>query len=58
MNVYYVYAYLDPRKLGKFKYDEFEFDYEPFYIGKGTKSRILRHLKNENVNPIKVNKIK
>jgi hypothetical protein len=58
MNVYYVYVYLDPRKPGKFNYDEFSFDYEPFYIGKGTKSRMLRHLKNENINPIKVNKIK
>jgi hypothetical protein len=58
MNVYYVYVYLDPRKPGKFVYDEFEFDFEPFYIGKGTRSRLLRHLKNENINPIKVNKIK
>jgi hypothetical protein len=58
MNVYYVYVYLDPRKPGKFIYDEFELEYEPFYIGKGTKSRLLRHLKNEKVNPIKINKIK
>ena len=57
MNVYYVYVYLDPRKPGKFEYDEFTFDYEPFYIGKGTKSRLLKHLKNEKVNPIKINKI-
>jgi hypothetical protein len=58
MNVYYVYAYLDPRKPGNFKYGDYHFNYEPFYIGKGTKSRILRHLKNENINPIKLNKIK
>jgi hypothetical protein len=57
MNVYYVYVYLDPRKPGKFKYDEFEFDYEPFYVGKGTKSRLLRHLKEINRNPIKISKI-
>jgi hypothetical protein len=57
MNVYYVYSYLDPRKPGNYKYSEYEFDYEPFYIGKGTKSRILRHLKNEKANPIKLNKI-
>lgn len=58
MNVYYVYVYLDPRKPGIFKYDEFEFEFEPFYVGKGTKSRLLRHLKNEKTNPIKVNKIR
>ncbi len=40
------------------KYGSYTFEYEPFYIGKGTKSRLLRHLKNENINPIKVNKIK
>ena len=33
---YYVYIYIDPRKPGKFKYGEYEFDYEPFYIGKGS----------------------
>ena len=44
MNSFYVYAYLDPRKPGKFKYGEYEFTHEPFYIGKGTKSRINRHL--------------
>lgn len=58
MNVYYVYAYLDPRKPGKFIYDEFELEYEPFYIGKGTKSRLLKHLKSDKVNSIKINKIK
>jgi len=35
MNGYYVYIYLDPRKPGKYKYDEYKFDYEPFYVGKG-----------------------
>jgi hypothetical protein len=59
MNEFYVYAYLDPRKEGKFKYDDYEFDYEPFYIGKGKNSRILRHL-NFNIgnNGLKKNKIK
>lgn len=58
MNTFYVYAYLDPRKPGKFKYDEYEFTHEPFYIGKGTKSRINRHLAgNGGFNPIKKNKI-
>lgn len=57
MNVYYVYVYLDPRKPGNFIYDEFEFGYEPIYVGKGTKSRLLRHLKEKVRNPIKINKI-
>jgi len=35
MNNYYVYALLDPRKNGPFKFDNIVFDYEPFYIGKG-----------------------
>jgi len=35
-NRFYVYALLDPRKPGKYKYGEYEFDYEPFYVGKGS----------------------
>ena len=45
MNNYYVYVYLDPRKQGIYKYDNFEFNYEPFYIGKGKNNRCNRHLK-------------
>ena len=41
---YYVYIYLDSRKPGKFVYGEFEFDYEPFYVGKGKGDRFRRHL--------------
>ena len=59
MNIYYVYAYLDPRKGGKFKYEDIEFDYEPFYIGKGKNSRMIRHLNlNNEHNQLKKNKIK
>jgi len=38
---YYVYAFLDPEKPGIFNYGVYKFDYEPFYIGKGTKDRLL-----------------
>ena len=38
-NKFYVYVYLDPRKPGSFKFGEYEFDYEPFYVGKGKKNR-------------------
>jgi hypothetical protein len=41
---YYVYVYLDPRKRGEFIYDNYHFDYEPFYVGKGTGDRYLKHL--------------
>jgi len=46
---YYTYALLDPLKPGKYSYldndgNEVSFSYEPFYIGKGTKNRILYHL--------------
>ncbi len=44
MNHFYVYAYLDPRKPGFFKYDSLELDHEPFYIGKGQKERLFDHI--------------
>jgi len=57
MNKYYVYAYLDPKKSGEFIYGSYKFDNEPFYIGKGCGSRYLRHLKCNEHNHIKNNKI-
>ncbi len=45
MNGFYVYVYLDPRNPGVFRYfGKYLFYFEPFYIGKGTKSRCRRHL--------------
>jgi hypothetical protein len=43
-NEHYVYVFLDTRKPGKYKYGNFNFDYEPFYVGKGTKDRCRRHI--------------
>jgi hypothetical protein len=45
-NVFYVYALLDPRKPGPFKYSYWKFDYEPFYIGKGHNGRAHSHFKS------------
>jgi hypothetical protein len=58
MNVYYVYAYLDPRKPGDFKYKDYSFDHEPFYIGKGKENRINQHLNLYGNNKLKNNKIR
>jgi len=59
---FYVYVYLDPRKPGKFKYGEYEFEYEPFYVGKGKGFRKMCHLMKyeleQGKNKLKINKIK
>ena len=43
-NRFYVYVYLDQRKPGKWVYKDKEFEYQPFYVGKGTKQRDIMHL--------------
>lgn len=57
-----MYALLDPRKPGKFQYQEFVFEYQPFYIGKGCGSRMHAHTGpvelNRDRNPHKKRKIK
>lgn len=57
---YYIYLFLDPRKPGKYKYDNIIFDYEPFYVGKGRDKRIKQHYNPSELlrNNLKSNKIK
>lgn len=43
MNKYYTYAYLDPRINVRLVVNDSIFDYEPFYIGKGTGNRFNTH---------------
>jgi hypothetical protein len=59
-NRFYVYVYLDPRKPGKYVYEEYEFDYEPFYIGKGCDRRKDRHISEakRGKNSFNLNKIR
>lgn len=49
-NNFYVYVYLDPQKSGNFIYEEFSFNNEPIYIGKGTGNRLKYHLRNYKYN--------
>jgi hypothetical protein len=58
MDIYYNYAYLEPRKPGKFAYKNICFLYEPIYIGKGKNNRKYDHLIYFNNNKYhKLNKI-
>lgn len=51
---YYIYAYLDTRIMGTFTYENYTFNFEPFYIGKGFGNRLYQHLKLlEESNPFK-----
>jgi hypothetical protein len=49
----YVYIYLDPRKQGEFCYQDLSFNYEPFYVGKGTGYRHNNHMSKSHSQAIK-----
>jgi hypothetical protein len=48
----YVYAYLDPRKPGKWTTSNMSFLYEPIYIGEGKNKRAWSHLKRKDRHPL------
>lgn len=62
MNIYYVYVYLDTTKKGEYVYENYTFNYKPFYVGKGKNDRYLDHIKRLNerttINKHKNNTIK
>jgi hypothetical protein len=41
----YVYIYLNPLKPGNYNYNQYKFDYEPMYVGKGILDRYYSHIK-------------
>ena len=51
----FIYVYLDPREVGKYKYGEYEFSYQPFYVGvSNTKS--IHDRKNRHLHYAKMDK--
>ena len=51
--MYYCYILLDPSKPGSYQYENFIFEYEPFYVGKGIGKRINAH---DKINDTKTHK--
>jgi rubrerythrin len=56
--VFYCYVLLDPRKPGPFCYGKLKFDFEPFYVGKGTGKRCERHVTSAVRDPLSGNRHK
>jgi len=57
---FYVYLYLDPRKMGEYRYGDgvYSFEYEPFYVGKGKDGRKTDHLNEAKRNYTEGNQLK
>lgn len=57
---FYVYLYLDPRKMGEYRYgdDVYSFEWEPFYVGKGKDGRKTDHLNEAKRNYTEGNQLK
>lgn len=47
-NNFYTYVCLNPEKPGKYVYGEYEFDYKPFYVGKGKGKRVREKVRPYN----------
>ena len=69
MNEFYVYVYLDPLTPKNYEFNGYNFDFEPFYVGKGKNERLYSHINEtkryyesgynkERINLSKVEKIK
>ncbi len=56
MERFYVYVFLDSTKPGEWIYEDLKFDFEPFYIGKGTADRMITSKYDKGT--FKSNKIK
>jgi hypothetical protein len=63
MDIFYNYIYLDPRKPGKYEYNDICFLYEPIYVGKGKNKRKNNHItyyktnRKSRINSILYNKL-
>lgn len=61
---FYIYAYLNPLVSGRFTYNTsfgiISFDFEPFYIGKGSGNRMtkgMKRIRNNNLKKMKIESI-